>query len=146
MKRITSILLCAIAIVFAQVNAFAENEIKDEPVLTESVGSSETISNYAILHINGPSLIEVNTMNVYGFDEYRSYLGSSYRYEWELVNVEDYVSTPYYMGYNAGLTCSFICHEPVTLSLRLNVYNMNDPDHPIGHAESYITVLPAGSL
>ena len=139
MKRITSIFLCAIAIIFAQGNAFAENEIKDEPVLTESAGSSEVIDY--VLTINGPTMIEVNTVNVYGFNEFSMFVGKSATYTWELVNVED-DTTPFFMGYNTGHICSFICHEPKTLSLRLTV----NCEGKTGKAESYITVLPAGSL
>lgn len=143
MKRITSILLCAIAIIFAQGNAFAENDINDEPVLTESAGAFDDRYINEVLTINGPTVIEVNTLNVYGFNE-----DSRWRiqhpgatYEWELVNVENN-STAFYLGYNRAHICSFICYEPLTLSLRIRV---TDGDY-VGQAESYITVLPAGSL
>ena len=143
MKRITLIFLCAITIIFAQGNAFAENGIKGEPVLTESAGALEEYYD-EVLTINGPTVIEVNTVNVYGFDQ-DSYWRTHYpgaTYEWKLVNVENN-STAFYLGYNTAHICSFICYEPLTLSLQLTVETAEGYK---GHAESYITVLPAGSL
>lgn len=145
MKRLIHILALGLATLFMQSTAFAETTANSDPSMTDN-NSAATVSSSAILTINGPSLIEVNTVNVYGFDQYNHLVTSypSLRYEWELDNAEDPSATPFFMGYNAGHICSFICYEPVTLKLKLDVFSTNG--QKVAHGETYITVLPAGSL
>ena len=144
MKRLIHILALGLATLFMQSTAFAETTANSDPSMADNA-SAATVSSQAILTINGPSLIEVNTVNVYGFDQYPRYLANEYRYEWTLENAEDPSSTPFFMGYNVAHICSFICYEPVTLKLKLDVTRI-DGNGPGAYGETYITVLPAGSL
>lgn len=142
MKTPSLFLVCVLSFILAQNALLAETLIKEEPEMAQL--TNETTANYNILTITGPNLIEVNTVNVYGFTQYNHYSGPNYHYEWILICADDPSISPFFMGYNVGSICSFICYEPVNLFLWLNVYNADDV--LVGHAETMVTVLPEGSL
>lgn len=142
MKIPSLFLVCVLSFILAQNALLAETLIKEEPEMAQL--TNETTANYNILTITGPNLIEVNTVNVYGFTQYNHYSGPNYHYEWILICADDPSISPFFMGYNVGSICSFICYEPVNLFLWLNVYNADDD--LVGHAETMVTVLPEGSL
>lgn len=143
MKKKLGFILCFFSFFTFQSNLLAEKLTKAESVQTKEV--SESMDDYEILTITGPTVIEVNTVNVYGFAEFNSlYYGLNYHYQWTLLCAEYPATSPFYMGYNTSHTCSFICYEPVNLFLWLDVYDSNN--NVAGHAETTITVLPAGSL
>lgn len=141
MKTFLTFISCALSLFIAQGTLSAEQLIKETPSQLEQPGESE--ASWAIFTIYGPTLIEVNTVNVYGFNQFSSNHGPGYTYEWTLLCADDPSISPFYMGYNTGSTCSFICYEPVNLFLWLDVkYN----GEVVGHAETMVTVLPTGSL
>lgn len=142
MKTLLLPLACVLSFFLAKNVVLAKTLIEERPDITQL--TNETAADYAILTITGPNLIEVNTVNVYGFTQYNHYSGPNYHYEWILICADDPSISPFFMGYNVGSICSFICYEPVNLFLWLNVYNADDD--LVGHAETMVTVLPEGSL
>lgn len=138
MKTVYSILVCALSLLFAQGIASAQNNDNGEGSKIEITNGTEEQ-----LTITGPMLIEVNTVNVYCFNKLYNYSGPGYSYQWTLLCADDPTISPFYMGYNTGSSCSFICYEPVNLFLWLDVKYCNIT---IDHAETMVTVLPAGSL
>lgn len=143
MKTVYSLLLCALSLFLAQGVASAQCNKNSDPSQAGITNDSE--ARYSVFTITGPNLIEVNTVNVYGFSQYSECSGSEYTYRWTLLCADDPSISPFYMGYNTGSTCSFICYEPVNLFLWLDVWKSGH-DGVWGHAETMVTVLPAGSL
>lgn len=143
MKSPFFLFLFVISLFISHNTISAQNQDYNEPSQKEITNDTE--SGYSIYTITGPNLIEVNTVNVYGFSQYSECSSPEYTYQWTLLCADDPNISPFFMGYNTGSTCSFICYEPVNLFLWLDVWRSGYAG-VWGHAETMVTVLPAGSL